>query len=368
MISNNVSLVIIHLAIVFVFMFGLYLLGRVFIPILAEQDTFFSSPKLGRVKAICRSGRIIGFIDNLVGKGKYANKITGKIEVGEFIPRGFWWKFFGVYFIGLDQVYKYTVAIEAVEERNGEIKYVEKNASSIFLEGSYQLTAHFMTCDGICLKIRLHLKLTTLDAAKALSLPVSWTIPVFAMVLGASRDFFGTRSLKKIISTRNEGMNDENEESGIGHSEYIKEILSLNKPNIGNISLEEMCGQRIDAVNIMDIDFVDSEAKKAFFAPFLAEQNAQTQVKEAEAYASAIHIKSVADKLAAENMACSIMTKGNAEAGVYGKKRDNLGGDSKAAAQIIVAEQQSTMKNLTTLVNGGNSLVSIPTNSKQEKK
>jgi len=339
---------------------GLYLMGRVFIPLLAEKDSFFSSPKLGRIKAQKRCGRIIGFFDNLAGKNRYTNKMTGKIEIGEINPDGFWWKFFGVYFIGLDEVAKYKIATEAIEDISGKFQYVEEEASSIFLDGAYPLTAQFVTKDGVGLKIKLQIILTTLDAAKALSLPVSWTIPVFGAVLGATRKFVGSKSLEALISAQ--GNIAEN-----GNTDLITEILDLNTTKIGGISLEEMCGQYIKAVNIIDLEFADLETKKAFTYSFIACQEARKKIKDAEAYAGVIKITSEADRVAAVNIAASITLKGSAEADVYGKKHESLGGNTNTTAQVIVAEQQSEMKNLTTLVLGGNSIIAIPTKKKGDK-
>ena len=357
----NIVLLVISLV---MFVYGLYLWGRILIPKWTEKDIFFSSPKLGRIKARKRSGRIMGFFDNIVRKGKHVNKETGEIEVGEIKTKGFWWSLFGVYFIGLDEIYKYKIAVEAQEDNKGELYYSEKEASSIFLEGSYPLTATFVTKDGVRLKIKLQLKLTTVDAAKALSLPVSWTIPVFASVLGASRDFFGSRSIINLITTQNEGKIIKVDINNVKNSDFVEQILGLNIHKVGNVPLGDICGQYIDAVNLVDIDFADEETKKAFSAPFIAEQEAQKQVKEALAYANAIKIKSEADMLAATSVAAAITLKGDAEAEIYKKKHLGLGSDSKAAAQVITAEKHSEMKNLTTLVNGSNSVVSIPTSEK----
>jgi len=346
---------------------GLYLLGRVFIPILAEKDTFFSSPKLGRIKARKRGGKIVGFFDNLVRKGKHVNKETGKIEDGELKTEGFWWKFFGVYFIGLDDVYSYKIAVDAIEGSDGELRYTEKEASSIFLEGSYPLVAQFVTKDGVRLKVKLQLKLSTTDAARALSLPISWTILVYAAVLAASRDFFGGRNIKTLISTQNEGREINVDVNEVRNSDFIRKILDLNTPRVGNISLDESCGQHIDVINLVDIDFADEETKKAFSAPFVAEQYAQKQIKDAEAYAKSVKIKSEADKLAATSIATAITLKGNAEADVYSKKHESLGADSKATAQVITAEKHSSMENLTTLVNSGNSAIAIPIDKKEKQ-
>ncbi len=333
------------LMIIFVILFvflptGLYLCGRVFIPVLAEKDTFFSSPKLGRIKARKRGGRIVSFFGNIVGKDRHVNQQTGRVEIGEFISRNFYWRRFGAYFIGLDDVYKYKIAVEAIEEitegKDPEFRYIEKEASSIFVEGSYPLTAHFMTKDGVRLKIRLQLKLSTLDASKGLSLPISWTIPVFMAVLGASRDFFGTRSIRTLVSSNNDSSQVSAVQNGIRNSGYAEQILDLNVPRPGNISLGEVCGQHIDAVNLAEISFVDKETERAFASVFIAEQEAQ-----------------------------AITLRGDAEAEVYAKKHGSIGKNSEATAKVITAEKQSVMGNLTTLVNGSGSLLAISADKKK---
>jgi hypothetical protein len=317
---------------------GLYLLGRVFIPELAEADSFFSSPKLGRIKAKRRSGKIVGFIDNLVGKNRYVNKNTGKIENGEREINNLCWRFFGAIFIGLDEIYKYKIAVEAEEDGDGNIKYIEKEASSIFLDGSYPLTTVLVTRDGVRLKVKLQLKLTTLDASKALSLPISWTIPVFTGVLGKSRSFVGSKNTMTLISSQNEGSVEGIDLDEKVNSDLIREILSLNKPTLGNISLADMCGQRIDAINITYIGFADIETERDYLAPFVAERKATATT-----------------------------LTGNAEAEVYQKKHTSLGGNPGATAQVITAERHSTMSGLTTLVNGGNAVMAIPTENKKKE-
>jgi hypothetical protein len=317
---------------------GLYLLGRVFIPELAEADSFFSSPKLGRIKAKRRGGKIIGFIDNLVGKNRSVNKNTGKIENCEQETNNLCWKLFGAIFIGLDEIYKYKIAIEAEEDGDGNIKYLEKEASSIFIEGSYPLTTVLVTRDGVRLKVKFQLKLSTLDASKALSLPVSWTIPVFTAVLGKSRSFVGSKNTITLISSQHEGSLEGIDLDEKVNSDLIKEILSLNKPAFGNISLADMCGQYIDAVNITYVGFADKETEKDFLAPFVAERKAT---------------------------ATTLM--GNAEAAVYEKKHSSLGSNPGATAQVIAAERHSTMSGLTTLVNGGKTVMAIPVENKKKE-
>ncbi len=318
--------------------YGMYLWGRIQIPVWAEKDGFFCSPKLGRIKARRRAGRIISFLDNLVGKGKHVNKDTGKIEPGEVPPTGFWWNLFGVQYIGLDDVYSYSIATEAAEGADGELAYKTEMASSIYYENSFPLVAILMTKDGIRLKVKFRLKMTTRDAAKALSLPISWSIPVFAAVYAASRDFFGARKTMKLITLQNERGRLNVRTKVAETSEFIELILSLNETGVGNISLEDICGQHIDAVSIVDIDFFDEATRALFNAPFAAAQKAQEVV-----------LKSEGDLKAADNTAQATTKKGEAVNAVLANRLIALGGDSEAVAEIEVADRQVGMP-LTTSV------------------
>ncbi len=332
----NIVLLVISLV---MFVYGLYLWGRILIPKWAEKDIFFSSPKLGRIKARRRNGRIISFFDNLVGKKKHVNPDTGKIEETEVTPKGFWWRLYGVRFIGLDDVYQYKIATGAVENMNSELEYTEDVASSIFLEGLYPLTVMLMTQDGVRLKVKLQLTMSTVNAAKALSLPISWTKPVFAAVIAASRDFFGARKTETLITSQNEGKTIVDEKI-IEHSGFVDLILSLNKQEDGNISLGDICGQEIKAINVVDIDFADQETKKAYNAPFTSKRENESIV-----------IKSEAELKAAKNRAKAKLIEGAADVKVYGEKHRATGSDSRATAQILTAEKQAGMTNLNSLTN-----------------
>jgi hypothetical protein len=342
-------------------LYGLYLLGRVFVPKLAEKDNFVSSPKLGRGKAIKRSGRIVKFISNFAGKGKHVNQKTGKVEPGEEEPKGFWWKLFGVHFIGLNDVYKYNIATKATEvivneKGDTEIVYTMDVASSIYLEGAYTLTTLCLTKDGIRLRRVIELGLETTDLGKALSLPKSWTIPVFTTVLGADRDFVGARNASALIASQNEGTTTI-DGTEIKNSGYVALVLSLNTDTNGNVPLSEICGQRIKWVNVTDMDFADPKAKEAYMAPFVANQEAQKVVAEANAYAAAKKVRTDADLAAAKNVAEAITLKGEAEAIVYELKHIALGSKPEATAEVLVAEQRGPMDKVTVWAPGSNPII-----------
>lgn len=352
-IMNWILYIIADIIMLCVFGFGLYLLGRIYIPKYAEDDTFFSSPKLGRVKARRRSGRIIGFFGNLKGKGKQVNKDTGKIEDGEETPpTGLWWEHFGVRFIGLDDVYQYKIVKEMVETKKDEFQYVEEPASSIYLEGAYSLTILLYSKEGVLFKVKLQCKTTTVDAAKALSLPISWTVPMFMQVIAANRDHFGLRGASELISAQNEGGKIKIAGKDIENSGYAELIKSLNDDKNGNIALKDLCGQHLDSVNIVDIDFANEKDRDAFLAPFVAEQQAQKAIKDATAAAEVLKIKTAADLQSANDIAAAMKVKGNAEIDIYKGKTAAFGGDSKSAAQVIVAEKRGPMDKVITFVDG----------------
>ena len=189
------------------FGYGVHLWARIQIPRWAEEDKFFTSPKLGRGKARKRAGRIIGFIDNFVGKDKHVDPKTGNVEPGEIVPDpdDFWWRHYGARFIGLDGMHQYMIADSVTEKEDGTLEYTEKLASSIFLEGTYPLTVLLFTSDGMLLRVKIRIKTTTVNLAKALSLPVSWTKPLFDAVISTNRDHFGARSVHDLITAQNEG-------------------------------------------------------------------------------------------------------------------------------------------------------------------
>lgn len=337
---------------VVVFGSGLYIWARIQLPEWAERDKLFSSPKLGRIKARRRAGRIIRFYGNLVGKGWHVDTVTGKLVEGEQpVPVSHWWSKFGTYFIGFDDVYTYKIARGAKEDEKGNLTYDEVEASSIYFEGNYPLEAVLNTSDGLRLRVKLLLKTTTVDAAKALSLPISWTIPVFAAVLAATRDFVGARPVEMLITSQNEGGKAVIKAVHLENSGFAKLIRSLNNDKKGNISLSQVCGQRIDAVNVIDLDFADDKTRDQYNAPYAAHQVAQTEVQNAEAYATARKTRSDADAAASVAQALVIENITEAEANGMRKKVAAMGNDPKAAAPVLTAEQHAKMQNLGTLVN-----------------
>jgi hypothetical protein len=320
-----------------VFLIALYIAGRKYIPGLAEKKRFFLSPKVGRIMARCRSGRIIGFLDNLVGSRKHTNPETGVIEKDEVPPNGFFWELFGAYFVFFDTAYQYTLAKSAEEKEDGTLKYEEIEVESIFLKGMYPITTLPITKDGVRLKVKIQIDTETIDAASALSLPVSWTIKIFTFILGETRTLFGSKSVEDLITKKGFDPTkvDDFETQVIARNHRIKDS-----------------GQQITGVTIVDIDFADPEIKRAYSAPFVASKEAQQQVANAKAFAEA-----------ATNKAKGIREEEKARSATYKSKVASFGGNSLAAAIVIAAENGQGIRTLAT----GNQSTTVPLGNGDDK-
>jgi hypothetical protein len=312
----------------------IYFGGLFYIPKLAEKKHFFLSPKLGRIMARKRGGKIIGFLDNLVGSGKHVNKETGVIENGEVKPCGLFWELFGAHFIVFDSAYKYMLATEAEEKKDGSLTYKETEVESIFLNGRYSITTLPVTSDGVRLKVKLQINTETLDAAVALSLPISWTIEIFTSTLGEVRLWFGQRKVEKLITGK--------KFSTANLDEFEKQVISRNDRLVG-------CGQKITKLTIIDIDFADEETKKAYSAPFVASREAQQKLTDAKAFADA-----------ATNNAKGIKEQEGARAETYKSKVESFGGNAIAAAVAIAAENGQGLRVLA--ISNGKQNFTVPLN------
>ncbi len=334
--------------------FGAYLWARVMIPRLADENKFFISPKLGRVVARRRSGKIVAFYSNLVGTGKSANEKSGKIEKKKEVHNGSWfswsswswWRVFGAHFIGLDDVYTYRIATEATETTNGELTYAENEASSIFHVGSYPITAIYTSSDGVRFKVKIQLGLETVHAGIALSLPVSWTILVFRAVMAATRDYFGSKTAVEIIGGQFEGTVEANDKP-----ELLQKILDLNT-DTGNPALAKVCGQKIVTANF-DIDFADDKTREQFTAPYKAILEATAAKEKAKGEANARIENAMGEMKSAEHLALAKLREGEAEANIMKALVIACDGDIERATRIMEAIKLQQMAGITTLVQGG---------------
>jgi hypothetical protein len=309
---------------------SVYFFARLMIPKWAEDDFLFCSPKLGRIKAIRRSGRITGFIYNMTGSGFHFDEKTGKRILEEMESNNWWWRKFGARFIWLDDVYTYEITTEVVEKEDGSLEYKKEPASSIFHDGSYPMTVLLYTKEGLLLRVKIRVQTTTRDASTALRLPVSWTIPMFEGIIAHFRRLFGNKEASQLISVDPTGVKPKIDAEEIG---VIRE--DLNTDTADSISMEKKCGQYIEGLDVVDIDFARPEDEELFRKPYKAMQESQT-----------ITAKALAEKEAANNKAKAIRVEGQAVADTYQAQCRALGGDTSA----IVADKHSKMTNLTTLV------------------
>ena len=121
---------------------------------------------------------------------------------------------------------------------------------------------------------------------------------------------------------------------------------------MGNISLADVCGQHLDAVNVVDVDFVKDSDREIFLAPYKAAQLAKKIEEDAKAEKAATILKSEGLKLSAQNDAEARTTEGAAENTVISGLCQALGRDSQAAASVLVARERGPAPNLTTVVEG----------------
>jgi hypothetical protein len=256
----------------------LHFSARIFLPNLAEAKVLVAGPKIGRIQGIRRGNKFICFIDNIVemydGKNWHVD-INGVILEGRVtLDHSWFWRHYGVYPIGLNDIYTYEIVTTAEENQSGKLVFgAPVTASSIYFHGTYTLISLPFTKDGIRLKATVQIKTRTLNAATALSLPQSWTILVFVGVLATLRDFFGSNIAADLISTSHEaGINKIDRTSGVravnensGFAEMVRQLNIDTSAAGGNYSLEVLCGQFVEAVTMVDIDFADETTEEAFW-------------------------------------------------------------------------------------------------------
>jgi hypothetical protein len=172
-------------------------------------------------------------------------------------------------------------------------------------------------------------------------------------VLATLRDFFGSQIAADLIATSHEaGVNKidktgakKNVDENSGFAEMVRQLNEDTRKAGGNFGLDVLCGQEIESVTIVDIDFADKETEEAFWAPFEAERKGQADLISAN-YRLKTSTKNAAITRREET----------AVAETYEKKVAAFGGDSRAAALAILAEN---LKGSGLQVLGGNALVSL---------
>ena len=237
---------------------------------LAPHDIFFSSPKLGRIKARVRNGRIVGFIAHLKGiQGEiprldpndsdayhtgpvHIDEETGKILNGEERIGGLWWKWYGVRFIGLDDIFKYKIEV-ATKQPDGTIKKDTVTADSLFFSGTYPMSIEEAeTSDGIRGGLKFQITLQTTHAGESLKYK-DWLDVVRNPILAIARDYVANESVEDLLKAKNE--------LSSLKTGFIGCMKSLNSDSSGNKSLDFRVGQRVVAASITSVDFKDAVAK-----------------------------------------------------------------------------------------------------------
>lgn len=273
--QNVLTVIWVFFATLTILVFGYYSLRIVF-GLLASKNILFTSPKLGRIVAKTREGRISGYIGNLWGLGYSVDKKTGTVTVGERNYVSFLWWAFGVTWIGLDKIHRYPFDVVKIDE-NGKIKVENVTAESIFHTGSYLLEAtDAETTEGTPVSIRLRVNLQTVNAGLSLRYP-NWQAIVFDAIKAACRDFVGAHGVRELFTMQNEGALKLNVKD-IENSGFVELIKSLNNNIKGNPGLDLTVGQTIVSVNLITLVIEDAEIKNLIQAKLKAEETGNAGV------------------------------------------------------------------------------------------
>jgi hypothetical protein len=309
---------------------------------LAKKDNFFTSPKIGRIKAQVRAGRIIRYIANLKGLNKHIEEKTGRIGYGETWGR-WWsplWMIYGVRFIGLDSIKRYNIDIvnKEINPTTGEIKITteEKEAGSIHFQGSYhRLISRVATLEMTEVNVLLSFTTETVHAGRSLKY-ASWIDVVNRAIDSFTREFIAHVPLTEVNKIKAEM------EAG-GFVTQLKETLNDSKVG-GNPGLKETVGQMVIAVNIEMIDFVDKSVQEAAQAEEKAKRNIAGRIAESE---GEVEI--------AKNEAWAKETRGRVDNTILEGKLAAVGNDPRTLSEVTKWQSIAELKTLPgTLVIGEN--------------
>ena len=227
-----------------------------------ERARFFVTVKPGRIKRRVRGENIIEYFANLKERVKHIDEKTGVILDGqegmfEGNNGSFWWRFFGVRWIGLDSIYtspmeKYNLKGDA----SGNLEKITEITESLFFQGSYlDKLLDAESKGGIRVSLTFRVLIETVHAGKTSThkffLPLVLD-PIKAM----QRDFIGSLSPEKILSMHY---------AGKLKSKANKDFAAM--IGILNPGIEDIVGQKIVSINVIGIeihpeDIAKIEAKK----------------------------------------------------------------------------------------------------------
>lgn len=282
---------------ILMFLTGVHFIMRIVVVDWAKKRRFFTSPNIGRIQQRIRGGRVVGYLANMKGLTEIINREdeqTGDLfdvrvyldvdeETGEVIHvdqpiwRGFWWKLYGVRFIGLDDIQSYDLEVSRIENDGSIIKEVVK-AHSLHFSGIYPVILEGReateTVEGIPINLRLRITTRTHHAGHCLKYKSQWLNKLISAVKSALRDFVGKNRLHDLLKMQVE--NPENDTLGL-----VAFIRSLNTGEHGNSGLVETLGQEIVDVNLESIE-IEPETAEAMKQEQLTKERMAAELAEAQ--------------------------------------------------------------------------------------
>ncbi len=245
-----------------------YLILRITTMILGNMDVFFSSPKQGRIKAITKSNKTVGFIahlkgltgelpaenpgdDNYVGP-VHIDEISGMILPGEEKIWDIWWIMFGVRFIGFNTIKQFQTERRTVGA-DGKPVIESVTASSLHFANTYPFWSDDLeTKDGNKGDLGFTISLQTTNASESFKY-ADFVQVIIPSVQGGASDFVTDNNVKSLLETKNETIN--------SPKSFIGFMRLLNQDRVGNISLHRKVGQLVTTANLTHKVFEDAIAK-----------------------------------------------------------------------------------------------------------
>ncbi len=279
-----------------------YLILRISTMILGGMDVLFSSPKQGRIKAVTKGNRTVGFIahlkgltgelpaenpgdDNYVGP-VHIDEVSGMILPGEEKIWDIWWIMFGVRFIGFNTIKRFDTERRTVGA-DGKPVIEKVTASSLHFANTYPFWFDDLeTKNGNKGDLGFTISLQTTNASESLKY-ADFVQVIVPSVQAGSKDFVTENTVKSLLETKNETIN--------SVKSFISFMRLLNQDRVGNISLHRKVGQLVTAANLTHIVFEDA-ISKALEAAEEAKRQGAAAVKKAKLEADAQVQKARGDK------------------------------------------------------------------------
>lgn len=327
---------------------------------------FFITMKLGRIKRRVRNGKIIAYFANLQGMGHHINEKTGEILDGEEgILEGnngsFWWRFFGVRWIGLDSVFvspieKYNLKGDA----SGKLEKVTEIAESLYFQGSYMdILLDAESKGGIKVDMTFRVMLETVHAGKT-SMFKFFLPLVLDPIKGKQRDFIASKTPNQLLSKQYAG-----KLKSSANEEFVALILSLNRgvPG-GNPGLEETVGQSIKSINVLEIG-ISEEDLHAIEAKKKAELAGNAQIVESEKAIIVAKNKATAAIEEARGKAEAKKLVTDVDVSVLARKVEAMKGDVDAYARVASSDALGQFQGNSLVVGNASTILPLSDESKK---